>query len=220
MSIHTKNDFYDYLYFLPIETWNNNFGAIISVFTKILNINLVQTNYKEMNKVIQFFRDIILDNKKEIKNACPITWENEELYIYYLFQVFIERIMNKINYYSQESNFENIPNEEFLFYNNNIKFLESKRGTFKSQKAKDELEEMIKKQKQRRESIILCEGDFFKKYLFNLQKYLSSIQNTYLKDFTKKKFPEKEDKELFERFMIFVSGYEFENLPKYILEVW
>jgi len=231
MSIHAKNDFNDYLYFLPVETWNNNFVDIIKkersslenidlVFQKILSKNWVQANYKEMNIVIQFFRDIILANKKEIKNTSPITWENEELYIYFLFQVFIERIMNKIHYYSQESNFENTTNEEFLFYNNNIKYLESKKGTLKSQKAKDELEEMIKKQKQKRESIIICEGDFFKKYLFNFQKYLSSIQNSYLKDFSKKKFPEKEDKELFERFMIFVSGYEFENLPKYILEVW
>ena len=58
------------------------------------------------------------------------------------------------------------------------------------------------KRKKIKESIILCEGDFFKEYLYNFRNYLLTIKTTFLKDFTKIKLDNKEDKKFFQKLYV------------------
>ena len=139
-----------------------------------------------MKQLLQFFTNCINETNKEINNTSPIIWENEELYIYCLFRDFIGKIKEKILYYSQEIYFDNIKNKEFIECNEKIESLEAKLKDEISEPLKNELFELIEKEKKIRESIILCEGNFFKDYLYNFRNYLLTIKKTFLKDFTKK----------------------------------
>ena len=228
---NTIEEFKNYINHIPIKKWNDNFSDIVkkeysslekldSIFQKILSQNWIHTDYKNIKLILQYFNNCIMETKKEINNTSPITWENEELYIYYLFREFIGKIKEKILYYSQEKYFKNIKNEEFIKCNKNIKKLESELKDNISETLKNKLLELIENEKKIRTSIILSEGDFFKKYLYHFYKFLLTIKNTFLKDFSKKKLNKKEDKEFFERFMFYISNYDFENLTREMLDVW
>jgi len=231
ISKYEIEEFTKYIYHIPIKKWNDNFSNIVQkeyssleklnlIFQKILSQKWAHTDYNNKKQVIQYFADCIDETSKEINNTSPITWENAELYIYYLFRDFISRIKEKILYYSEEKYFKNIKNKEFIECNEEIESLQTKLKNEISEPLKKKLLELINKKQKIRESIILCEGDFFKKYLYNFRDYLFTIKNTFLKDFSKKKLNNKEDKEFFENFMLYITHYDFENLTEEMLDVW
>jgi len=230
-SIFVIEDFKKYINHIPIKKWNDNFSSIIKkelsslgkldfIFQIILSQNWIHTDYKNMRLILQQFSNCIKETNKPINNTSPITWENRELYIYYLVRDFIGQIKNKILYYSQEKYFKNIKNKNFIECTEKLKSLQSKLEDEMPKPLKDKLLESIEKEKDKRESIILCEGDFFKKYLYNFRKYLFTIKNTFLKDLKEKQLDDKKDKEFFERFLLFITNYNFENLNREMLDVW
>ena len=220
-----------FLYHIPVEIWNNNFAEVFEkkysslekleqIFEKILSNDWAMAEIKNKKEVLEFFRDNIHYMIRDIKNTSPITWENEELYVYYLYKEFLGRIEKKILYYADKNKFKYTQNKDYLLSNKIIQNLESNLNDDLSEPLRKGLNNLITQAYNRRESIIICVGDFFLKYLDNFREFLLTINNTYLKDFSKKKFDKKEDRELFERFMLFISNYEFENIPNLILDVW
>jgi hypothetical protein len=231
ISIYGIDEFKKYINHIQIKKWNDNFSNIVKkkyssleklnlIFQKILSQNWAHTDYKNMKLVLQYFANCIDETSKEIDNTSPITWENGELYIYYLYRDFIGKIKEKILYYSEENFFNNIKNKEFIKCNEKIESLQTKLADETSEPLKKELLKLIEKEKKIRESLVLCEGDFFKEYLYNFHDYLFTIKKTFLEDFSNKKFDNKTDKEFFENFMLYIAHYNFENLTEEMLNVW
>ena len=193
-SNYLIGEFKKYINHIPIKKWNDNFSNIIKkenssleklylIFQRILSQKWAHTDYKNMNQILQYFTNCIDETRKEINNTSPITWENGELYIYYLFRDFVNKIKEKILYYSEEKYFKKIKNKDFIECNKKIEDLQTKLKDEISEPLKKKLLELIEKEKKIRESFVLCEGDFFKKYLYNFHDFLFSIKNTFLKDF-------------------------------------
>jgi hypothetical protein len=190
------------------------------VLQKILRQNWLDANHKDMKAILKFFRENIKTYKNEINNTSPITWENDELFIYYLFKEFLGQIQNKIIHYSEETQFINITNKEFLECKSKIEKLENEIMKVKSENEKDKIKPELEKLKNEKISLGICEGDFFKKYLNNFSNYLLTIKDTYLKDLTQKKFDKKEDQDMFEYFMLYITNYDFEEMVEYMYDVW
>ena len=220
-----------YINHLPKIEWNNNFSEIIHkntssleklelVLQKILSLNSLEMNRKNKSEIIVFLYKYINETKIEINNTSPITWENEELYIFFLFKIFMEQLKKKIIFYTRESNFFEIDNEDYKRTRNNILKLEVEFGKKNPKKYSDELKLILENQKLHLESIILCDGNFIKSYLINFNDFLAAIKDTFLNNLSKKKFDTKEDKYIFEYFMFYISNYNFENIPGNIIHVW
>ena len=62
--------------------------------------------------------------------------------------------------------------------------------------------------------------DFFKNYLFQLNKFFKCINDTFLKDLSIYNFNSKENQKVFEYFIFYISNYDFENLDLEIKLVW
>ena len=60
----------------------------------------------------------------------------------------------------------------------------------------------------------LIEGNFFNEYLSKFNIFLSCIQDTYLIKLTTMKFDKKEEKDIFEYFMLFITNFNFEKLTQ------
>ena len=225
------SDFRHFINYFPPKEWNDKYSYIIEkknssieklnlVLQKILSQNWLDANHKDMKGILEFFRENIKTYKNEINNSSPITWENDELFIYYLFKEFLGQIQSKIIYYSEETQFINITNKEFLECKSKIEKLENEIMKLKSENEKDKLKQELEKLKNEKISLGVCEGDFFKKYLNNFSNYLLTIKDTYLKDLTQKKFDKKEDQDMFEYFMLYITNYDFEAMVEYMYDVW
>ena len=223
--------FNNYINHFPPEEWNNNFSDIIKkeqssqekldcILQKILSHCWLKTDYTKMCDIISFFGKYIFDSKKIIINNYPITWENDELFIFYLLKEFLGQIQKKIVYYSDESIFDDIKSQKLNECNDNINKFKIELKNDISDKFKEEIDNLIEAEEKKKSSIILCEGNFFKLYLNNFNAFLSGIKDTYLNNFSKKKFENKEDRNTFEYFMLFITHYDFEKLYDYINYVW
>ena len=229
-KVKSIEEYKKYINHFPPQEWNTYFSEIIKkenssieklelILKKILTITFEMTK-KEKAEIIRFFKLYINETKIEINNTSPITWENDELYIYFLFQTFMSRLESKMNFYSEESHFFEIENKDYINAKENIKKIEDDLREKHTLQYIKELNDILERQKNNLYSIILFEGKFFKSYLKQFSLYLKVIKETFLKDISKKKFDKKEDKYTFEYFMFFISNYDFENITKEINHVW
>ena len=229
-----KTEFSDYINHFQPKQFNDNFSDIIIkkyssmeklnlVIQKILSQDWIKTNYEKRKEALLFFNETINENKKEIKNTSPITWENDELYIYIFFQEFLLQLKRKINYYYYKGiiDYNTIKSEKLQ---NCIKLINQMENELKRPKISDDskitLKKLIKKAEENRNSIALVEGNFFKEYLIRFYIFLSEIKDSLLQDFSHFNFDKKENKDIFEYFMLFISNYDFEKIPFYIYSVW
>ena len=220
-----------YINHFPKTDWNNNFSEIIKkdtssleklelVLQKILCVNSLEMNRKNKSEIIAFFNKYINETKIEINNTSPITWENEELYIFFLFKIFMKQLKKKMKFYTQESNFFEVENEDYIKTINNIHKIEIELKKKHSNKFIENLTKILENQKLYLESIILFEGNFFKSYLIKFNDFLTAIKDTFLNNLSKKKFDTKEDKYLFDYFMFYIPNYDFEDIHDNIIHVW
>ena len=229
-KVKSLEEYKKYINHIPPQEWNAYFSEIIKkensslekldlILKKILSISFEMTK-KNKAEIIRFFKLYINETKIEINNTSPITWENDELYIYALFQTFMNRLENKMTFYTQDSNFFEIENKDYIKAKENIKKMEDDLREKHTLQYIKELNDILEKQKNNLYSIMLFEGKFFKSYLKKFSRFLAVIKDTFLKDLSKKKFVKKEDKYTFEYFMFYISNFDFENITPEIIHVW
>ena len=233
MKVEMKEDFNKYSKYFPPEEWNINFSAVIEkknsslekldlIFQKISSKNWITTGDNSKKELLNYFLENIKECAGEIGNTYPITWKNDELFIYYLLNEFLKQLQEKIAYYSEDSQIQIIENDLISFYNKEIDKLEIQILKV-SHNEEDELKilrKKIKGFKKERLSIGFNKGGFFSEYLNNFYYFILSIKDTYLKDFSKRKFDKKEEQNTFEYFMLYISNYDFEKIPEYMYSVW
>ena len=86
-----------YINHFPPSEFNKHFKSIVVkehssiekiliVFTKILSEDWIKTTFEKRREAYDFFLQTIRETFYIIKNTSPITWENKELYIFYLYK--------------------------------------------------------------------------------------------------------------------------------------
>ena len=223
-----------YIHHFPLEQYNKEFigfnekknssiEKILLILNKILSKEWIKSTLEEREDAIKFFLKAIEDDKFELKNTSPITWENDELYIFNLYLVLITQIHLKMEYYISLDNINEmeLKSENIIKYDKLIKKYEDELKVKNcSEKSIDNSKKLIEKYKLLKEYYLLIEGNFFKKYLSKFSIFLQEIKDTYLKKLSTIKFVNEEDKNIFEYFMLFISYYNFESISRDICSVW
>ena len=222
-----------YINHFPPEQFNKEFAGfgkkekssmekLLTFLDEILSKNWIETTYEEREKAVRFFLNAKLESKTKIKNTSPITWENDELYVFYLYKEFLSQFIKKMEYYQSLDiiNYNDLKSEKINKCNENIKNMEdSLKNTHNENFVKEKLQ-LIEKEKEIRKTYLFIEGKFFENYLCKFNFFLYAIKDTYLKKLSTIKFVTKEDKSIFDYFMLFISHYNFEKMTKNKCLVW
>ena len=223
-----KTQLYLYKKVIPKDVYNKEFSEfdvkkmssfeeIKNFFEKIKKINFNVTTLKEKSREYKFIKEIIEDYSGEIKFNSPITYNNPELYIYFLFHSYLKNLEQKIENYKNE-NFEGEKSEDLLETDNLIHDIESSYVKFISDQNKLESEKLLIKAKKNRKYINLLEGKFMKSYLVNFQSFITKIYDNFIEKFGGE-FDIAKIK-LLEKFMIFISDFDFEKLTEITILAW
>lgn len=192
-----------------------------------------QTNFKEISrtnarkKILEFFdfikncsfntdeEKIILISRlsyflhklnNSFNNTKMVTWQNEELYLNYLYKFLINSICNLIAYFNTEYMSGNLLedeeykkiNEKFGIEIKNNK--ETKNSTFSS----------INYLKNKLFIYFLSKEKFFD-YIKIMKSFLKKVDKSFNEKFKDLAFKDMKDKLLFEDYINFLSTYKFEN---------
>ena len=223
-----------YINHFPPSEFNKHFKSIVVkehssiekiliVFTKILSEDWIKTTFEKRREAYDFFLQTIRETFYIIKNTSPITWENKELYIFYLYKNLLLQLKRKIKYYEEnkginEKGIESIKLNECDKY---IKDMEKELNNPKhSKEFYDKTQLHIKQAKINRKLYAIIEGNFFQKYLKKFNSFLEVLKETYIKELSTIKFDNKKERDIFEYFMLFISNYDFENFTATIRGVW
>ena len=103
-----------YIHHFPPEQFNKDFfgfaekkissmGKILLILNKILSEEWNEAKYEKKKEAASFLLNAIIEDKFEIRITSPITWENDELYIFNLYLRLLEQIKRKIEYYKSSN---------------------------------------------------------------------------------------------------------------------
>jgi len=227
-----KNELEAYINHIPKKEFNDNFSKyytkekssiekLNSLIHKILEENWIFANYDTRKNAILFFYKNVRENIKEIEYTSPITWENSELYIDSLLKSFTQQINKKMEYYKEIQS--DINTDAIKKQDNAINRMKKRLYELddNSTPLKKYLIQIINELEENRKIISLIEGNFFEEYLFNFNKFLIVLKDSFLKSFTNNYFFDfKENQQIFEYFMLFISHYNFEKIDKETINVW
>ena len=203
------------------EKKHSSIDKLLLFFQNILSQNWGKATFDNRKKFIKFLNVTIKEDSGTINNTSPITWENEELYIFNLYKEFLEQIKKKITHYESKNIDDDVESEKIKSCK---EFIEKMTNELNKPnitiKMINKIKENIKKAKDNLKLYSFIEGDFFNEYLSKFFLFLSSIKETYLKELSISKFNTKEEQYIFEYFMIFISNYNFENITQAICDVW
>ena len=211
----------DFAEFCEKET--SSMSKILIILEKILSQDWINANYEEKKSAISFFYNVIKEGKLIIKNTSPITWENDELYIYNLYSQFLFQINGKMEHYQSQNTIDGIEikSDKIIKCDERIKKMED---YLKEKKHLnffiEDTKKLIEKEKENRKLLVLIEGNFFKKYLTKFNDFLTGIKDTYIKELSTMIFKDEKNKNVFEYFMLFISHYNFENITTMKCLVW
>ena len=221
-----------YIHHFPPEQFNKDFigfgkkenssmETLLLFLNTILSKDWAKATFEERRDAANFFYKAKIGSKLEIKNTSPITWENDELYIFTLYKKFVTLMIKRMEHYEDNIDYNEMKSTKIIECDQFIKKLEDEL------KAKEHSEifiikthKLIEEEKQKKKIYALIEGNFFKIYLKKFYSYLYVIQDAYLKKLSTIKFTEEDDKHIFEYFMFFISNYNFENITSAIRDVW
>ena len=223
-----------YIHHFPVEQYNKDFigfgekknssmGKILLFFKKIISKDWIKTTFEEKKEFFSFILKVLNEDKFEIKNTSPITWENDELYIFNLYMELLSQIKRKIEYYESSNNINDIQVESDKIKECDKHIKEMKEKLLEPNHSEIfiiKTKKLIEKAEKNRKLYLIIEGNFFHKYLSGFNFFLCGIQDTYLKELSTIKFSKVEDKEIFEYFMLFISHYNFENITTVKYLVW
>ena len=196
----------------------SSFEEIKYFLEKIKAYNFNAETLKDKSKEYKFIGEAIEENSDEIKCNSPITYDNTELYIYFLFHSYLKHLEEKIENYKNEK-IEGEKSKELKEADQLIEEIESEYPKLKCDKNKLEAKEILKNAKNNRKLIILFEGKFIKLYLVNFKLFIKQVYDDFVEKFQKSTF-EIEDLKLLEKFMIFISEFNFEKLTDNIILIW
>jgi len=170
---------------------------------KILNfINLIKDsplkNNEQKSKLIDEINFLIfeVDNLK-MNNKKKITWENEELFLYSLYEFLILNVSQVIIYYIKKNiNSKIFQDEEYNEINNKLK------------NEKNEIE--IQKLNMRKNTILLLHSKFFE-YIDYMKKFLVYVEKYFRERFGNLELDKYDDKLLFEDYIHFLATYNFKE---------
>ena len=205
-----KNEFNSY-FSDTLKKEHSSIEKINLIFDKIKSQNWSKCDFNERKKCLIFFYNCIKDNKNIYENTSPITWENEELYIYTLLDLFLEKIHSQIKYYENNNN---EPTNRINKINELLISQEKKYQKMKNYKYQLEMMKLIEKTRETKRILNVIEGKFFTLYLYNFRGLLFNIED-YLKSIN---FDKREDKDIFDYIMWFFSYTNFENFNSF--EYW
>jgi len=174
-----------------------------SARNKILNfINLIKDsslkNNEQKSKLIDEINFLIfeVDNLK-MNNKKKITWENEELFLYSLYEFLILNVSQVIIYYIKKNiNSKIFQDEEYNEINNKLK------------NEKNKIE--IQKLNMRKSTIILLHSKFFE-YIDYMKKFLVYVEKYFRERFGNLELDKYDDKLLFEDYIHFLATYNFKE---------
>ena len=145
--------------------WRKKYSSIEKVLlflNRILNKDWDKANYEVRKDAVDFFFKSIKEDKLEIKNKSPITWENDELYIFSLYKEFLSRILQRMEYYEDNFDYNDTQNAKIIECNEYINKLENElKNKYNSESLILQTQELIQKQKEIRKMSALIEVNFF-----------------------------------------------------------
>ena len=223
-----KKQLYLYKKAIPKDEFNKEFSEfevkemssldeIKEFLGKIKKFNFNVKTLKEKSKEYKFIEEKIGEYSKGIKCNSPITYENAELYIYYLFHSYLENLEQKIEKYKNVK-FEGEKSKNLQDADDLINDIESSYQKFKDDKNRQEAKQLLIKAKNNRKFIVLLEGDFMKSYLINFNSFITEVYDNFVEKFDGKF--DIENIKLLEQFMIFISEFDFEKLTDNIILIW
>ena len=120
-----------YIHHFPPEQFNQDFAGyaekknssmekLLLVLKKILSKDWIEATFEEKKDTFNFFLKAFKEDKFEIKNTSPITWKNDELYIFNLYIRLLFQIKRKIKYYESINDIE-IKSEQLIELEKKIK---------------------------------------------------------------------------------------------------
>ena len=162
--------------------------------------------YKRTQFVIKFTEINYIANLSKILLKAKITWEKTEIYTYNLYCELVSSLNSKINYWKKRKSekLENLP-----LYKSYVNLL-------KTETDKEKIESLNSKM----ENLKLIEGNFFNKYIINLQYFLNGIIQNLNAKFKYTDLDLNENKVLFEDFLQLLSNYEFEIKDTRLINLW
>lgn len=192
----------------------NSKNKILSFFNLIRECKL-ETEDNKANTIAQIYFTFMQTNSIEFNNTKKITWDNKELYLYFLYDFLIAGVSEKIVFYNQIKDPEKIiKTEEFKQITDDIKKKEQDLFEYNKNKEKYffkimELNLEIPKLKAKQVNLLLIHAQYFQ-YIKNLKIFLNKVDANFKIRFKDLKLDTEEDKILFEKYMHFLSTYKFE----------
>ena len=205
------------------ENDNSSMEKMLIILNTILREDWIKTTYEKRREAFDFFIKAIKEDRHEVKYTAPITWDNDELYIFDLYIKFLSQIKRKIEYYASLDNINYDEMESKVIKQINKRIKEMEDSLIKPNHSKlfiDDTKKLIEKAKENRKLYGLIEGNLFLNYLAKFKFFLGGIKDTYLKAISITKFEKEDDKNNFEYFMLFISNYNFESITRLKYLVW
>ena len=151
--------------------------------------------------LISRFTNFLLQLNNSFNNTKMVTWQNEELYLNYLFKFLINSVCSLIIYFNNENMNKNLlEDEEYKKINEEFRIENEKNSTFSS----------IICLKNKLFVYFLTKSKFFD-YIKKMKSFLKKVDKYFNEKFKNLNFENMKDKFLFEDYINFLSSYKFEN---------
>ena len=193
----------------------NSKDKILSFF-KLIRECPLQTEENRASIVSQIYYRFLETNLLEFNNTKKITWDNKELYLYFLYDFLLCGVSEMIIYYNKVENPEKILNSiEFKKLNEQLKEnqqileqynMKMEENYFKIQDIKYKIQILTAKQT----NLLLNHANYFE-YISNMKRFLNEVSVNFNKRFKDLQLDKDEDKLLFEKYMHFLSTYKFKK---------
>ena len=200
--------------FISDSNFEKNFSGFSRV-NSLTKINkLIEILKSDLNDDIDFekrkaFIKQLYDLEKEpmynSKFHQDITWENKELYLFFIYRNFLMSLLEKADIYKRTVSIMALKNE----------FVMNKKVELYNLKTKELAEEFC--------ILNLCEGEFIKIYINYLQEFLIDVNDCYNIRFGKNKnwIDNEENRTIFEDYFQFLCSYNFNGSDNvFITNFW
>ena len=169
-----------------------------------------KTNVQKSNTISKL--NFFIFEVQEYKNKKEITWENEELYLNYLYKFLIYSICSPIIHYKKvDINSIILQHEEYKIM---MEELEKEIEKEKESDKKGENDNNIVSSKiisENTKMIFLLSQSKFFDYIHVMQKFLKHVDVKFKERFNNLELNNMDDKLLFEDYIYFLGNYNFEN---------
>ena len=219
-----------YINAIPKNEFNNKFQKFkikekssfenIKIFLeKIKNYNFKCDKIKDKSNEYKFIEEFINKYSEKINCNSPITYDNSELYIFSLFHSYLSSLSQKIEYYKNTEIVKEEKSEDLKKVEKLIEDIKNNYQKFQSVENIQNAKKLLDKAENNRKFIVLLEGDFIKSYLTNFKSFIDEIYDNFIEKFENCNF-DKANINLLEKFMLFISEFDFEDLTYTYSLVW